>query len=116
MGIHVGGETGLFNLLMSEAVLESPLDLAREEGRREVMDEYRERYKKARRWAGAPRRAQRGEDKKDRGQSGRENRQGESPLQCRRRTAESTDTGKPRQGRCATQRDTRKVSETKDRT
>lgn len=46
MGIHVGGETGLFNLLMSEAVLESPLDLAREEGRREVMDEYRERYKK----------------------------------------------------------------------
>ena len=45
MGIHVGGETGLFNLLMSEAVLESPLDLAREEGRREVMDEYRERYK-----------------------------------------------------------------------
>lgn len=46
MGIHVGGEAGLFNLLMSEAVPESPLDLAREEGRREVMDEYRERYKK----------------------------------------------------------------------
>lgn len=46
MGIHVGGETGLFNLLMSEAVPESPLDLAREEGRRDVMDEYRERYKK----------------------------------------------------------------------
>ena len=46
MGIHVGGEAGLFNLLMSEAVPESPLDLAREEGRREVMDEYRERYRK----------------------------------------------------------------------
>lgn len=46
MGIHVGGEAGLFNLLMSEAVPESPLGLAREEGRREVMDEYRERYKK----------------------------------------------------------------------
>lgn len=46
MGIHVGGEAGLFNLLMSETVPESPLDLAREEGRREVMDEYRERYKK----------------------------------------------------------------------
>ncbi|OUO94740.1 hypothetical protein [Cloacibacillus sp. An23] len=46
MGIRVGGEAGLFNLLMSEAVPESPLDLAREEGRREVMDEYRTRYKK----------------------------------------------------------------------
>lgn len=46
MGIHVGGEAGLFNLLMSEAVPESPIELAREEARREVMDGYRERYKK----------------------------------------------------------------------
>lgn len=46
MGIRVGGEAGLFNLLMSEAVPESPIELAREEARREVMDGYRERYKK----------------------------------------------------------------------
>lgn len=61
MGIHVGGEAGLFNLLMSEAVPESPLDLAREEGRREVMDEYRERYK--RHIAGQERRAARSADR-----------------------------------------------------
>ena len=46
MGIHVGGEAGLFNLLMSEAVPESPITLAKEEARREVMDKYREQWKR----------------------------------------------------------------------
>lgn len=44
MGIHVGGEAWLFNLLMSEAVPESPITHAKEEAKLELMDKYREQW------------------------------------------------------------------------
>lgn len=52
-GVPMASDEALFNLLMTDPVPESPLDLAKAEGWREVMEEYRERYERFRRKAEA---------------------------------------------------------------